>query len=197
MSGNQPLGPPLATPLAFEVDGREYTLPELDTRTWLAALALEPPGCWLHLIPMRLDSDDQAHLIERMFDPGDSFDLLDCETVAADVLTRALGIDLWAANNLAATAWGNWLAFDGWSYTQGVDPLREPIGRVLAACYTWQVSRCEKRTDLVRLEHTTWTGPPPTDPLGRLRDTMPTWATDGREERMFTDFLSMSGGARG
>lgn len=196
MSGSR-IGPPARLPLTFEVDGHEYTLPELDTRTWLSTLALEPPGCWLQVIPMRLDVDQQIHLLERMFDPLDSFDLLDVETVATNVITEALGLDFWAGHNLATTVWTNWLAFDGWSYTRGVNPLREPIGRVLAACYTWQASQCEKRSDFVRLEHTVWSGPPPTDPLGRPRTTIPTWADDGREEEMFSDFLAMSGQARG
>ena len=190
-----PLGPPARLPLGFEVDGETFTLPELDTRTWLDALALEPPGCWWAVIPGELAEPEFARVWSRMRHRDDPLDIDDLEAVAEPVLTAALGVELWAAHRLAGAVYGNWLLFDGWSYSRGLDPLREPIGRVLSACYYWRAQMCEKESEITKLDHQIWAGPPTLLPSGRERDALPTWATGGREERAFDQFTAMFGGA--
>lgn len=197
MPGSDHRGPPARLPLTFEIDGERFTLPDLDTRTWLDALALEPPGSWLSLVPLRLDGDGPDRLWQRLMDPADPFDLNDAEHVAVDVLGAAVGMDLWAANRLAATAYSNWLGFDGWSYTRGLDPLREPIGRVLAGCYSWCVQQCEQ-DKMTALDQEIWSGPPELTPAGGRRpsgeeEPVPAWATEEREAEAFDQFMRMFG----
>lgn len=190
------LGPPAATPLTFDVDGQRYTLPALATRTWLSALVLEPPGCWWQLIPARLAADGGDRLYMRIRDPDDPLDLDDLEQIATRVLTAVLGTDFWAATRLAQHAYANWFAFDGWCWTRGAaSPLELPISRVLTGVFAWRVGLCEKDAEVTRLQHEIWAGPPATTASGRERRDLPTWATDGREEAAFDDFLSMVGTA--
>src|SRR5690606_28577626 len=173
---------------------------ELDTRTWLDALALEPPGCWLALIPLQLSEAASERLWSRLLDAEDEFDLDDLETVATDVLGRAVGMDFWAATRLAATVYSNWLVFDGWSYTRGLDPLAEPIGRVLSGCYAWRAQQCEKEADITRLNHQIWSGPPATTAAGHRRgaeEAVPAWASEDREAEAFDQFMILFGGGRG
>lgn len=190
-----PLGPPARLPLSFELDGDTFTLPALDTRTFLDALALEPPGCWWALIPGELPEPEFARVWRRLRDRDDPLDIDELETVAEPVLTTALGCDVWAANRLAGAVYANWFVFDGWSYSRGLDPLSEPIGRILAACYYWRAGMCEKESEVTKLDHQIWAGPPAQRPSGVERDALPTWATGGREEAAFDAFTAMFGGA--
>lgn len=195
-------GPPAAHPLGFVVDGRELVLPDLDTRTWLHALVLEPPGCWWQLLPAALDPDDAAWLTERLVDMrpaedddtrwDDPFDLDDLEDIALAVLGAAVGMDFWVATRLAGMAWGNWMAFDGWSFARGVDPLAESIGRLLTGVYTWRVSLCQKDSEIAVADGELFAPAPAVRMSGRSRDAAPLgWSTE-REEAAF--MAAFSGG---
>lgn len=189
------LGPPAALPLSFEVDGELHELPDLDTRTWITSLVLEPPGCWLVFVPRLRDEDGTDRLWRRLRDPADPWDLDDAEQVVTSVLAAALAMDFWAAHRLAARLWANWLPFDGWSYTRGLDPLREPIGHVLAGGLAWLAGQCEKKVELTKLEHDLWAGPPSVTALGQPREVTPTWADS--EEETWKQFEALFGGRGG
>lgn len=186
------LGPPEPLPLTFTLDGQSYTLPVLDTRTVLDALVLEPPGCWWQLVPMQLTGAHRLH--ERLFTPEDSLDLDDLEQVAESVLARLLGMDFHAGRRLAVSAYANWMVFDGWSYSCGRDPLSEPIGRLVSACYTWRRSLCQKESELRRLDSDVWAAPPATTASGAPRDPTPSSWSDDAEEASFMAAMSQLGG---
>lgn len=192
-----PAGPPPAGGLSFTVDDDAFTLPALDTRTWLDALALQAPGCWWNLIPGQLDEHQADRFATRLRTSGDPFDLDDAEEVAVSVLSAALAMDFWAASRLAAAIYGSYLVFSGWSYTRGMNPLHEPITHVLAASYVWRAQSCEKDSEVTRLDHDIWSGPPSVTAFGRSREALPTWATGGREEAAFDQFAAMFGGHTG
>ncbi|MBB3665935.1 hypothetical protein FB384_004894 [Prauserella sediminis] len=187
------LGPPAQLPITFAVDDDTYTLPELDTRTILDALVLDPPGCWWHLIPTQLDGDGPERLWLRLRDPDDPFDLDDLENVAETVLGDLCGMDLYAATRLAGSVYGNWMIFDGWSYTRGVDPLAQPIGRLLSAAYYWRRSLCTKDTELGRLDHEIWGPPPPRTMSGKPRDPAPASWSDEVEANSFMQAMAQIG----
>lgn len=191
--GQRHLGPPAPLPLVFEVDGTTFTLPDLDTRVWLDALVLDPPACWWQLIPVRLAAEGGNRLWERLRDSGDPFDIDHVEHVAETVLGEALGLDFHAGRRLAAMAYGNWLVFDGWCWTRGVDPLREPIGRVLAAVYHWRRSLCTKESEVSRVESEVWAPPPAVTASGRSRDPVPPGWSDELESQGFAQVMAMFG----
>ncbi|WP_367139277.1 hypothetical protein [Saccharothrix sp. HUAS TT1] len=188
-------GPPAATPLPFRVDDRELLLPDLATRTWLEALVLEAPGCWWRLLPGALDPDDADWLTGRLVDLEtadgddslwrDAYDLDDLEDAALAVLGAALGMDFWVATRLAGTAWANWMAFDGWCFARGVDPLREPIGRLLTGVYRWRLSLCQKDSEVAVLDAEVFAPAPGVRMSGRSRDAAPLGWSAQREEAAF------------
>ena len=188
------LGPPSGLPLTFELDGKPYTLPVLDTRTVLDALVLEPPGCWWQLVPVQLADKAAYQLHERLFDPADSLDLDELEQVAESVLGKLLGMDFHAGRRLATSAYANWMLFDGWCFTRGRDPLGEPIGRLVSACYTWRRSLCQKESELRRLDSDVWAAPPATTASGAPRDPAPASWSDDAEEASFMAAMSQLGG---
>lgn len=189
----QQLGLPAAAPLEFDVDGETYRLPELPARTWLETLPLQPPGCWWQLIPVALDGAGGHQLYGRLLDDDDPFDLDDLEAVAVRVLGEACGTDFWAATRLAAMAYSNWMVFDGWCWTRGVDPLAQPIPRVLAAVYTWRRSLCTKESQVAAVDAEVWADPPPTTASGAPREiVLPAWS-DEREAATFTGLVDVFG----
>lgn len=192
-TGRHHQGPPTAGPVTFDVDGDEYTLPTLPTRTWLHALVLEPPGNWLTIVPPQLAGDGRHRLNERLADPGDVFDLDDLEHVAENVIADAVGIDFHPACRLAVSAWGNWLTFDGWCSASGFDPLAAPIGRLLAAVYAWRLSLCQKKEDLTKLDAEVWAPPPPLTASGRPRDAVPAGWSDEVEANAFEAAMAALG----
>lgn len=191
------VGLPTSLPLTFQLDEDSYTLPHLDTRTWLDALVLQPPGCWFQLIPAQLAADDGDRLFARLTDPHDPLDLDDLEHAAITVLGQVCGVDFFAACRLAALAYGAWMIFDGWAVSVGFDPLREPIARVLAAVYTWRRALCTKESELARLDAEIWQPAPVTTASGRPRQAEPPNWTDEQESASFMAALSNLGGTRG
>ena len=188
------LGPPARCPLSFVVDGYTYTLPELDTRTWLDTLPMDPPGCWWHLLPGQLSNADQEHVVGRLFHPDDDLDLDDVETAAEAVLAAVLGMDLWAAHRLAGMVHTNWALFDGWSYKRGVDPLGEPPGRVLSAAYVWRRDMCEKKSELARLDTEIFAPGPELMMSGNPRDPAPAGWDDEQESAVFAQAMAQATG---
>lgn len=201
----QQAGPPASGPIEFEVDGEVFVLPQLPTRVWLDALVLQAPGCWWQLIPHQLDGDGDERLFHRMLDHRvnarsgqwtDGFDLDDLEEIAQSVLGQACGVDFHAACTLAGMAYADWLLFDGWSYTRGIDPLAQPIGRLLTGVYAWRRSLCTKESELNRLDGEIWAPGPATTISGRERNlTSSSWTAE-REEASFLAALGALG-ARG
>lgn len=189
------VGPTARCPLPFLVDGTELVFPELDTRTWLDALVLQPPGCWWHLFPVHLNPDDAQWLVERMTDPtrdpddprrfADPFDLDDLENLALEVLSSVLGMDFWAAHHLAVSAWSNWFAFEAWSVGVGLDPLTAPIGRMLTAAYAWRRSLVQKDIELTVLDAEVFAPGPAVMASGNPRDAAPMGWSDERESAAF------------
>ena len=180
-------GLPARTPLDFVIDGEEYRLPTLPTRTWLDSLALKPPGCWWHLLPGQLPEQQRAHLTARLLDNTDPLDIDDLEGYATAVLGAVCGMSFWAAHHLAVIARSNWLVLDGWFLSVGFDPYTQPIGRVLAGTYTWRARQCRKDSELQQLDTELWgAGAAPAElPSGRPRDAAPEGWDDEREAAMF------------
>lgn len=187
------VGPPAELPLRFEVDGDVFTLPALPTRTLLERLVCDPPACWWNLVPREVDHGDRLH--RRLTDPDDDFDLDQLESVAEAVLSTLLGTGFHAGQRLLASAYANWMAFDGWCWTRGQDPLAQPIGRVAAAVYAWRRSLCAKDADLVKLDQEIWAPPPGLTVTGQPRDAAPDGWDDDTEADLFA--AAMAGLGRG
>lgn len=188
-------GLPAACPLDFTVDDATYTLPDLDTRTWLQALTLQPPGNWWHLIPMELPEPQGTRLLRRLHDPDDTFDLDNLEQVATTVLGSVCGMQWHGAARLAVLVYSNWVLFDGWCWSRGTSPLTEPIGRVLAAAYHWRRSMCVKDSELARLDDELW-AQPATTVTGKPVDAAPPSWDDKQEADTFAAAMGALG-ARG
>lgn len=186
-------GLPAATPCVFTIDEDTFTVPDLPARVWLDALVHAQPGCWWLIIPTQLTKPEQQRILQRLLDPTDPFDLDDLEHAAIATAAAVCGVDFWAATRLAVAAYSNWLLFDGWSYTRGVDPLSQPIGRVLAAVYAWRRTMCEKQSDVARLDAEIWTPPPALTAAGNPRDVAPPAWSDEREGASFMAALSNLG----
>lgn len=191
------LGPPADLPLLLTLDGDEYELPAVPTRALLDALVGQRPGCWMALVPGELAGDGPRDMVRRLYDPDDAFDLDDVEHLAEQVLGQVCGIALDPACRLAATVYGNWVLFDGWCASVGMRPLQEPIGRLLAAAYTWRRSLCVERSDLTRLDAEIWVSAPAVTASGAARDTRPPGWDDEHESVAFMAAMSTLGAARG
>lgn len=177
--------PPVPLPADFTLDGHRLTLPALPTRQWLRALACEPPGCWFQLIPLGMRAQDREHLVRRLTDVDDPWDLDDAEELAQDVLSPVLGMDLWAAHRLARMAYSNWLAFDSWCVRHGLDPMRITPGRLVSAVYAWRLAACEKQSDVTKLDADVFAPPPLRTASGRARDQAPRDWDDDAESAAF------------
>lgn len=184
--------PPTPLPLAFRVDGEPMVLTDRRTTWWVRALAAEPPGCWWQAIPGSLRESDQDRLLHRLLDDDDDFDLDDLESTAELVLTDALGINLWAGHQIARIVYANWMLFDGWCASHGFDPWAAPIGRVLAAGYTWRIGLCEKKSEVSQVDSQVWGPPPARTASGRLRDQAPIGWNDDKESDAFMSALNLS-----
>lgn len=194
---NPPQRLPDLAPVTFTIDGDEFTLPDLDTETWLSALVLQPPACWWRLIPGELADDDQQHIMQRLVTDDDPFDLDDIEHAAETVLGAVTGVGFHPAVRLAGSVQANWTAFDGWSYAHGTDPLTQPIHRVLNAAYHWRREMCEKKADVTRLDAEVWASPPSVTVTGKPRDPVPNGWDDDTEAAIFAQAMAQTGGGRG
>lgn len=179
--------PPAPLPFTFRIDGAPYTITPHSPRWWMRTLAAEAPGCWWHVIPLGLDEAGRRRLLGRLFDPEDALDLDDVEDIAVRVLTTVMGMDMWAAHRLMASAYGNWLVFDGWCATKGGnDPAQvSHPARIASLAYTWRLSHCEKQQDLTKLDNEIFAPPPLRTAAGRLRDQAPVGWDDAREAAAF------------
>jgi hypothetical protein len=192
-------GPPApAQPLDFEIDGETFTLPVLGTRAWLEILTLKRPGCWWQAIPTALAGTGFTRLYARLVDNDDTFDIDDLESVAEQVLPHVLGVEIDAASRLASGAYGNWMLFDSWAATVGLDPIELPIPRLLAASYAWRRALCQETAELRRLDTEVF-APAPADTISgksRVLSAEPEWL-DEQEEAAFMGFLSNIGARAG
>jgi hypothetical protein len=178
----------------FVVDDDLYVLPELPARAWLDALTLERPACWLQIVPTCLEGDGARDLSHRVVDDNDPMELDDLENVAEAVVARVCGMHVYAASALAVSAVHNWVLFDGWAVTVGLDPLAAPISRTLAAAYAWRRSLCQEKADLTRLDVEVWNSTPGLTVMGRPRDVQPIWKAED-EEAMLLGAMAALGGA--
>lgn len=192
--GRKGTRPPEPAPVAFTLDGHRLVLGHRPARWWLRTLASEPPGCWWQAVPMALEHGGLDHVVGRLTDEGDAFDLDDAERLAEQVVGAVAGMDFWAAHRLAASVWGNWIHFDGWAATNGFDPLCAPVGRVLSAAYAWRMGMCEKKSEAQKVDGEVWGPPPMKTAAGRLRDQAPVGWDDDRESAAFMDALAVSRG---
>lgn len=165
--------PPAPFPVAFTLDGHHMRLRERSGRWWLRRLSAEPPGCWFHIVPMGLPKVQADHLMGRLMDPSDAFDLDDVEGLAEDVVGRVVGMDMWAAHRLCRVAFSNWLVFDAWCVGKGADPIAMSPGRLVAAVYAWRLSFVQKKNDLTKLDNEIFAPPPMRMASGSLRDLAP------------------------
>lgn len=163
--------PPATLPYRFAVDGHQYLLPHRPGRWWLRVLTYETPGCWWQIIPAGLDGNGPKHLVDRLTDPKDRFDLDDIEQVAEQVVQDVLGIGLYPAQKLMRMAYGNWLQFDAWCISKGLSSLMDDHpARMCSAVYSWRLDACQKKTDLAKLDNEIFASPPARHASGKLRD---------------------------
>jgi hypothetical protein len=190
-------GLPAELPLTVVVDGVEIEIPDLPARVWVDALTHEPPGCWWKLIPEQLHDTDADLLIQRVLDSADAFDLDDLEDLAVEVLTAVLGCDLWAARRLVLSAWSNWLHFDGWCVTRGLDSLLTGHpARIVSAAWAWRLSMCQKKSEVTALESEVWSPDRPDRASGRPRDAAPEGWDDQAEGGAFLAAMGQLGSSR-
>lgn len=184
--------PPHLGDVAVGVDGRRLVLPARESLWWVRTLAADPPGCWWPVLPMSAPKQDRHWLMGRMLDEDDALDLDQVEELAERAIGAVCGVNLWAAHRIAQIVYGNWMIFDGWSASNGFDPLSAPIGRVLSAAYAWRMSYCEKKSDVNKVEMQVWGPPPMRMASGRLRDLAPVGWTDEAESSAFMAALGAS-----
>lgn len=182
--------PPAPAPLAFTLDGHRMILGARPWRWWLRVLSSEPPGCWFHAIPLAVQGAGPGHLIGRIVDEADPFDLDDLESLAQDVLSTLLGIDWWAGHRLLRMAASNWLAFDAWCMSRGLDVEGMHPGRLCAAVYSWRLSYCQKESDKAKLDNEVFAPPPLRTAANRLRDQAPAGWDDRAESAAFASAMS-------
>lgn len=188
MAGPSRTRPPLPLPYAFTVDGARYVLRDRPARWWMRVLVSKPPGCWWQIVPGNLADGGPGHLVGRLHDPSDPFDLDDMEALAEQVVGEVLGIDLYPAQRLMQMAYSNWIHFESWSVRQGLpDLLLGSAGRLCSAVYAWRQSGCEKKTDFVKLDNEVFSPPPTRHASGRLRD--PAKARGWDKERESAAFM--------
>lgn len=176
--------PPATGPIHFTVDGHRMVLPHHPARWWVQTLSYKAPGCWWNIIPGGLARKDQAHLIMRLDDPDDPFDMDEIETLAEQVIERALGMSVWVAQRLMAAANSQWTQLEAWCIQQGaVGLLDGNPGRVASAVYAWRLAAAQNvgdekkaKREMLKLEGEVWAPPPMHMHSGALRDmTPPGW----------------------
>jgi len=182
--------PPAPTPLEFTVDGETFTLGSQSTRWWLRVLSYEAPGCWFSIIPLSLESASRSRLLERITDDSDRFDLDELEKVAEEVVGVVLGMEFWAGHRLLRLASSNWLMFDGWCLSKGIDVMALPPGRVASAVYGWRMASCQKESDKAKIDSEIFGPPPLRAASGRLRDQAPRGWDDRAESSAFMTAVS-------
>lgn len=185
--------PPQPLPYSFTVDGRTYRVRERSTRWWMRTMAAKAPGFWMHGVLFNLESDDRLSLVMRLLDPGDGFDLDDAERLCEEVLAQVMGMEPYSAHRLLAMAFSNWMAFDGWSLTQGFDPMDHHPGRVATAVYAWRMGHCQKKNDVTKLNAEVFAPPPAKMASGRMRNAAPRTWNDRAEASAFDQALSDMG----
>lgn len=182
--------PPAPAPLTFRLDGHAYTIPERPTRWWLRVLSYEAPGCWFSIVPMSLEMQERKHLIDRLMDDNDRFDLDHLEKVAEEAIGTLLGMEFWAGCRLIRMAYGNWASFDGWALSHGLNVMELEPGRVATAVYGWRLGMCQKESDRGKLDSEVFGPPPIRAASGRLRDQAPRGWDDRAEASAFMSAVS-------
>lgn len=189
--------PPRPLPYAFTVDGHTFTMPDHPSRWWVRSLASQAPGCWWAIVPSGLSRDEAAHLLTRLDDADDRFDLDDLQLLAEQVTAAILGMELWPAHRLLSIAYSNWVHLEAWTIQQGcLGLLSGHPAQIASAVYAWQLDAARSsgdakkaRQELTKLESRVW-GPPPMHlESGSPRDMAP----EGWDERADNEFMSSLG----
>lgn len=185
--------PPLPLPYSFTLDGHSLTVRSRPTRWWIRTMSAKAPGFWLHALVLNLEGEGPTHLLERLHEGDDPFDLDDAEQLAEEVLAAVMGMEMWAAHRLMSFAYSNWITFDGWCLTNGFDPVDAVPGRVAAAVFAWRLSHCEKKNDVAKLQQEVFGPPPVKRASGRLRDAAPRSWSEAAESAAFEKALADMG----
>lgn len=133
-------GGPLTLPHAIVHDEVELTIPELPVNTlfyWLGS------GQWWQLYPNAVPAAQSEPLRDRLFDPGDPFDLVHLHDVATRLFGRLSGMAApgttgwWPSVRLANVAIMQWPQFNAWCTGHGVAPLADTLMTGVSAAYAW------------------------------------------------------------
>lgn len=180
--------------LAFSIDGDHYELPDIPTTAWLDAFAYAMPGAWLRLMPGWLPRDQQITIERRITAPPgrDVFDLDHLEKHSMNVLGHICGVEFHVAQRLILAARSDWMLFDGWCASHGIDPYETHISRICNIAYRLRLEACEKDSERYAVKARLWAPPDGTRASGRSWDDDPDMSA--KLDKLESDtFMSMFG----
>lgn len=179
-------------PLGFAIDGDEYHLPELSTRTWLDAFGYAMPASWSMLIPGQLAAQQQVRMRMRLSAPSDGLDVDQLEKHALTVLAAPLGVDFHVAQRLIIGVRSQWMLFDARCASYGLDPLDTHISRLCAIAYQLRLEACEKESERKSVQMRLWQPPDGTRASGARWEDDPDMSA--KLDKLESDaFMSMFG----
>jgi hypothetical protein len=136
---------PQDPPVTLSVDGESVVCAHTGALWWINRLKTAD---WLALA-----ADTAPHLVARLWDPEDEFDLDDAARLAIALTELVTGMPWPRAVRLAAQAAHDWPMFEAWAIThaQGLDLATAPPRRTLAAANAMLLGSCEKPADGERI----------------------------------------------
>jgi hypothetical protein len=136
---------PQDPPVTITVDGEKVVCAHTASAWWIGRLK---DANWLGLA-----CDAAPHLVARMWDREDAFDLDDAARLAIALTEHVTGMGWPRAVRLAAQAAHDWPMFEAWAAThaQGLDLMTAPPRRTLAAVNAMLLASCEKQADAERM----------------------------------------------
>lgn len=90
---------------------------------------------WTHVIAMNMEPDSQIEFLTDVADKTHPLTPLGAFVLANRMCEHALGLDMFAASNLATQVLAGWFLFSAWAYSRGLNPLTMPPEALLAARY--------------------------------------------------------------
>lgn len=156
---------PDAVALDFDLDDTPYRViveqPDgMTAATWAAR------DDFLALFPGALDADQRGYWTDRMRDPSDPLTVGALRAVTYSLAPLLYAVDWWAAHRLCARAAANWWQYEAWTVGKGFDPRTAPAARIVASCWAWAASGCEKDEDVEALHREIFARPAGLPPTG-------------------------------
>jgi len=147
---------PAGWPDEIEYEGSVYTYSGRREHI-LSALASSQSATktehWLGVLAYPMNEAGRERVVNDLYDRAHPLTGLGMWVLTDRICQDALGMQLFSAGKLAATALHLWLPFNAWAVKQGLALANLQIHELLSAAYGWQANACgdEKALEMLNL----------------------------------------------